>query len=135
MITEVPTQPTATTLKVSAKSSPNAVAGALAAQMRERDSAELQAVGAGAINQAVKAVAIARSYLKGSEIELVCVPAFITIAIGDQERTGISIQVERRRPSLLAEPAVPEPAIAEPAAPEPAIAEPTVPEPAIPEPA
>jgi stage V sporulation protein S len=83
-------------LKVSAKSSPNAVAGALAATLRERESAELQAVGAAAINQAIKAVAIARNYLKPSGIDAVCVPAFITVAIGDIERTGISLAIERR---------------------------------------
>ncbi len=85
------------TLKVSARSNPNAVAGALAAVMRERDNAEIQAVGAGAINQAIKAVAIARSYLKGSEIDVVCVPSFITVEISENERTGISLAVERRR--------------------------------------
>lgn len=84
------------TLKVSAKSNPNAVAGALAAVMRERDHAELQAVGAGAINQAIKAVAIARSYLKGSDIDVVCSPSFITVEISDKERTGISLSIERR---------------------------------------
>lgn len=83
-------------LKVSAKSNPNAVAGALAATLRERESAELQAVGAGAINQAIKAVAIARNYLKPSGIDAVCVPAFITVAISDIERTGISLVIERR---------------------------------------
>jgi stage V sporulation protein S len=83
-------------LKVSTKSNPNAVAGALAASLRERDTAELQAVGAGAINQAVKAVAIARNYLKAAGIDIVCVPAFITVAISDNERTGISLVVERR---------------------------------------
>ncbi|HTU81170.1 MAG TPA: stage V sporulation protein S [Candidatus Acidoferrales bacterium] len=89
-------------LKVSAKSNPNAVAGALAAALRERDAAELQAVGAGAINQAIKAVAIARNYLKGSEIDLVCTPSFITVAISDNERTGISLSVERRAAALPA---------------------------------
>ena len=83
-------------LKVSAKSNPNAVAGALAAALRERERVELQAVGAGAINQAVKAVAIARGYVKSSEIDVVCAPAFITVEIGDQERTGIALIVERR---------------------------------------
>ncbi|HEY3674955.1 MAG TPA: stage V sporulation protein S [Candidatus Tumulicola sp.] len=83
-------------LKVSAKSSPNAVAGALAASLRERESAELQAVGAAAINQAVKAVAIARAYLKPAGIDVMCVPAFVTVAIGENERTGISLVVERR---------------------------------------
>ena len=85
------------TLKVSAKSNPNAVAGALAAVIRERENAEIQAVGAGAINQAIKAVAIARSYLRGSEIDITCSPAFITVAISDKERTGISLVVERRK--------------------------------------
>ena len=83
-------------LKVSAKSSPNAVAGALTAMLRERERAELQAVGAGAINQAIKAVAIARNYLKAASLDAVCVPSFITVAIGEIERTGISLVVERR---------------------------------------
>lgn len=85
------------TLKVSAKSNPNSVAGALAAVMREREVAEIQAVGAGAINQAVKAVAIARSYLRDSAIDIVCAPAFITVEISECERTGISLAVERRQ--------------------------------------
>jgi stage V sporulation protein S len=83
-------------LKVSAKSNPNAVAGALAAVIRERETAEIQAVGAGAINQAIKAVAIARSYLKDSDLDVVCIPSFITVAISDNERTGISLAIERR---------------------------------------
>ena len=87
---------TASVLKVSAKSNPNSVAGALAAVLREREAAELQAVGAGAINQAIKAVAIARSYLKTSEIDLACVPSFIDVEINGNERTGISLAVERR---------------------------------------
>jgi stage V sporulation protein S len=85
------------TLKVSAKSNPNAVAGALAAALRERENAELQAVGAGAINQAIKAVAIVRSYLKGSELDVVCTPSFVVVAIGESERTAISLLVERRK--------------------------------------
>jgi stage V sporulation protein S len=85
------------TLKVSAKSNPNAVAGALAAALRERDSAELQAVGAGAINQAIKAVAIARSYLKGAALDAICMPSFVIVEIGDSERTAISLLVERRK--------------------------------------
>ena len=72
-------------LKVSAKSSPNAVAGAIAATLRERDGVELQAVGAGAINQAIKGVAIARNYLKTNGMDAVCVPAFVTVAIGDND--------------------------------------------------
>lgn len=93
-------QVTPGTLKVSARSNPNAVAGALAAVIRERDNAEIQAVGAGAINQAIKAVAIARSYLKGSEIDVVCVPSFITVEISEHERTGISLAIERREEAV-----------------------------------
>lgn len=84
------------TLKVSAKSNPNAVAGALAAVLRERDHAEVQAVGASAINQAVKAIAIARSYLKDEKIDLAVVPSFMTLSVGDEERTGMSLAIERR---------------------------------------
>ena len=87
---------TTSVLKVSAKSNPNSVAGALAAVLREREAAELQAVGAGAINQAIKAVAIARSYLKTSQIDLACVPSFIDVEINGNERTGISLSIERR---------------------------------------
>lgn len=93
---EMATQITPGTLKVSAKSNPNAVAGALAAVMRDRAVAEIQAVGAGAINQAVKAVAIARTYLREGDIDIVCIPSFITVEISDKERTGISLVVERR---------------------------------------
>jgi stage V sporulation protein S len=89
-------QVTSSILKVSAKSNPNSVAGALAAVLRERPAAELQAVGAGAINQAVKAVAIARSYLKAGDIDLACVPSFIDVEINGNERTGISLAIERR---------------------------------------
>ncbi|HLI96006.1 MAG TPA: stage V sporulation protein S [Candidatus Baltobacteraceae bacterium] len=86
---------TTSILKVSAKSNPNSVAGALAAVLREREAAELQAVGAGAINQAIKAVAIARSYLRASEIDLTCVPSFIDVEINGNERTGISLAIDR----------------------------------------
>jgi stage V sporulation protein S len=85
------------TLMVSAKSNPNAVAGALAAVLRERETAEVQAVGAGAINQAIKAVAIARTYLRGAKLDVVCAPSFVIVAIDESERTAISLQVERRK--------------------------------------
>jgi len=99
MITEpVKVQVTPGILKVSAKSNPNSVAGALAAVLRERENAELQAVGAGAINQAIKAVAIARTYLKANSMELVCVPSFIDVEISGNERTGISLAVRRVMP-------------------------------------
>lgn len=89
-------QVTSSVLKVSAKSNPNSVAGALAAVLRERPAAELQAVGAGAINQAVKAIAIARSYLRPGGMDLVCVPSFIDVEINGNDRTGISLAIERR---------------------------------------
>ena len=83
-------------LKVSSKSSPNAVAGALAAVLRERGNAEIQAIGAGAVNQAVKAVAIARGFVAPSGIDLVCVPAFTDIMIDGEERTAIKFIVGPR---------------------------------------
>jgi stage V sporulation protein S len=84
-------------LKVSAKSSPNAIAGALAGVIRERGTAEIQAIGAGAINQAVKAIAIARGFVAPSGIELVCIPAFTNIQIDGEERTAIKLIVEPLR--------------------------------------
>ena len=72
-------------LRVSTKSNPNSVAGALAGVLREKGTAELQAVGAGALNQAVKAVAIARGFVAPSGIDLVCVPAFADIEIDGEE--------------------------------------------------
>ncbi|GAA6514431.1 stage V sporulation protein S [Merdimmobilis hominis] len=83
-------------LKVSAKSIPNSVAGAIAGVIREKGSVEVQAVGAGASNQAVKAVAIARGYLAPSGIDLVCVPAFANVLIDSEERTAIKLIVEPR---------------------------------------
>jgi stage V sporulation protein S len=96
MSDDVHVSTTLSPLKVSAKSNPNAVAGALAAVIRERNTAEIQAVGAGAINQAIKAIAIARSYLRDSDLDVICIPSFITVAISDNERTGISLAIERR---------------------------------------
>src|SRR5690606_37525345 len=66
-------------LKVSSKSNPNKVAGALAGVIREKGRAEIQAIGAGAVNQAIKAIAIARGYLAPSGFDLVCVPAFTDV--------------------------------------------------------
>ena len=83
-------------LKVSAKSNPNSVAGALAGVLREHGAAEMQAIGAGALNQAVKAVAIARGFVAPSGINLICIPAFTDIIIDGEERTGIKLIVEPR---------------------------------------
>lgn len=76
-------------LRVSANSAPNSVAGAIASVMREQGEVEIQAVGAGATNQAVKAIAIARGYLAPVGLDLVCIPTFATVIINDQERTAI----------------------------------------------
>ena len=76
-------------LKVASNSNPNKVAGALAGVIREEGRAELQAIGAGAVNQAVKAIAIARGYLAPSGIDLVCVPAFTDVEIDGEKKTGI----------------------------------------------
>ncbi len=83
-------------LKVSAQSKPKSVAGALAAVLREKGSAEVQAVGAGAVNQAVKAIAIARGYVAPNGIDLVTIPAFAEIQIDSEERTAIRFIVEPR---------------------------------------
>jgi stage V sporulation protein S len=83
-------------LKVSARSRPSAVAGAIAGVVRESGRAEVQAIGAGATNQAVKAVAIARDYLRETGIEAVCLPAFIDVRIDNEDRTAIRLIVEPR---------------------------------------
>lgn len=83
-------------LKVSAKSVPNSVAGAIAGAVRESGSVEVQAIGAGATNQAVKAIAIARGYLAPAGMDLVCVPTFGNIVINNEERTAIRLIVERK---------------------------------------
>lgn len=82
------------TLKVSSKSNPSSVAGALANVFREKGNVEIQAVGAGAINQAIKAVAIARGFLAPSGKNLVCIPAFHDITIDGEERTAIKLIIE-----------------------------------------
>ena len=83
-------------LKVAANSSPNSVAGALAGVIRDEGKAELQAIGAGALNQGIKAVAIARGFVAPSGIDLYCIPAFIDIEIDGEERTAIKLIVRQR---------------------------------------
>lgn len=73
-------------LKVSAKSNPNSVAGALAGVLREKGTCEIQAIGAGALNQSIKAVAIARGFVAPSGLDLICIPAFTDIMIRSEER-------------------------------------------------
>ncbi len=83
-------------LKVSATSKPVAVAGAIAGVIRTQSRVEVQAIGAGAINQAVKAIAISRGYVAPGGLDLVCIPSFIDISIDGEERTGIRLVVEVR---------------------------------------
>ncbi|NLK96261.1 MAG: stage V sporulation protein S [Clostridiales bacterium] len=83
-------------LKVSTKSNPNSVAGALAAVIKEKNVVEIQAVGAGAINQAIKAIAIARGFLAPTGRDIVCIPAFTDIEINGEERTAIKLIVQPR---------------------------------------
>ena len=83
-------------LKVSTKSNPNSVAGALANVIREKGSVEIQVAGAGALNQAIKAVAIARGFMAPSGKNLVCIPAFQDINIDGEERTAIRLIIEAK---------------------------------------
>ena len=83
-------------LKISTKSNPNSVAGAIAGLIKEKGRAEMQAIGAGALNQAIKAIAIARGFVAPSGVDLICIPAFTEVKIEDDERTGIKLAVEPR---------------------------------------
>ncbi|MBO5479337.1 MAG: stage V sporulation protein S [Clostridia bacterium] len=83
-------------LKISSKSNPNSVAGAIAGLVKENERAEMQAIGAGALNQAIKAVAIARGFVAPTGVDLVCVPAFAEVQVEGEDRTGIRIVVESR---------------------------------------
>ena len=83
-------------LKVSSTSQPQSVAGAIAAIVRADRGVELQTIGAGAVNQAVKSVAIARGYVAPNGIELVCVPAFSQLDVDGETKTSIKFCVEKR---------------------------------------
>ena len=83
-------------IKVSGRSRSTAVAGAIAGVIRQHGHAEVQAIGAGAVNQAVKALAIARGYLERDEIDIVTTPYFIEVDIEGQERTAVRFRVEPR---------------------------------------
>jgi stage V sporulation protein S len=83
-------------IKVAATSRSTAVAGAIAGVMRETRRVHVQAIGAGAVNQAIKAVTIARSYLEMDGIDIVVVPSFVDVMIDNQERTAVRLSVEER---------------------------------------
>ena len=82
-------------LKVSAKSSPNMVAGAIAGITRENKEVELQAIGAGSVNQAIKAIAVARTFLEADDIAIACIPGFTEITVGEETRTAMKFTVIR----------------------------------------
>jgi stage V sporulation protein S len=83
-------------IRVAARSKSTAVAGAIAGVVREHGRAEIQAIGAGAVNQALKAIAIATGFLALDGVDVVCIPTFADVDIGGQERTAIRITVEPR---------------------------------------
>jgi stage V sporulation protein S len=83
-------------IKVASNSRSTAVAGAIAGVMREQDNVDVQAIGAGAVNQAVKAVAIARGYLELDGIDIICIPSFVEVDIEGQERTAVRLHIETR---------------------------------------
>lgn len=90
------TKSSVTLLKVSSKSNPASVAGAIAGLIRESGRCEIQAIGAGAVNQTVKAIGIARGYVAPGGLDLVTVPAFLNIEVAGEERTAIRFIVEPR---------------------------------------
>ncbi len=81
-------------IKVSARSRTAAVAGAIAGVMRDSQHAEVQAIGAGAVNQAIKAIVIAKGYLAEEGVHIACIPSFVDVDIDDQERTAIRFVIE-----------------------------------------
>lgn len=83
-------------LKVSSRSNPNSVAGAMAGVVRQEGQVEVQVVGAGALNQAIKALAIARLYVADSGRDLVCAPTFADIEINGERRTAIRLLIMDR---------------------------------------
>ncbi len=85
-------------VKVAASSRSTAVAGAIAGVMREKGQVDVQAIGAGAVNQAIKAVCIASGYLEEDGIEIMCIPSFVEVIIDGQERTAIRMRILKRPP-------------------------------------
>ena len=116
-------------IKVSANSRTSAVAGAIAGVIREHKRANVQAIGAGAVNQAVKALVLATGYLRNDGIDICCVPEFVDVEIEDKVRTAIRMVVEPRVPASPSLPASkPEPTGMEMLEPEPMKPEQTEPD-------
>ncbi len=83
-------------LKISSKSSPNSIAGAIAGVIKEQKRVELKAIGAGALNQAIKGIAIARGFVAPLGMDLICIPAFDDVVLDGEEKTAIKLIVEPR---------------------------------------
>ncbi len=83
-------------LKVAGASKPVSVAGAIAGVIRSQLRVEVHAIGAGAVNQAIKAIAISRGYVAPAGLDLICIPSFVDLTLDGQERTGIRLLVEVR---------------------------------------
>lgn len=88
------------TLKVSTRSNPNSVAGAMAGVVRSSGGVMVQVVGAGALNQAIKAIAIARGYVAADGIDLICVPSFAEVEIEGERRTAMRLRIQDRKLTL-----------------------------------
>lgn len=84
-------------LKISSKSNPNSVSGAIAGGLQENKRVELQAIGAGAVNQSMKAIAIARSFVAASGVDLLCIPAFCTVIVENEEKTGMKFIIKEEK--------------------------------------
>ena len=89
-------------IKVSANSRTAAVAGAIAGVMREHRYAEVQSIGAGAVNQAVKAIILAKGYLVNDGIDIICIPEFVDVEIDGKVRTAIKLIISPRGEELPA---------------------------------
>lgn len=85
------------TLKVGSESNPSSVAGAMTNLIRENKNVELQAIGAGAINQTVKAIATARGFIAPLGINLICIPAFTDVDVAGESRTGIKFIIKEEK--------------------------------------
>jgi stage V sporulation protein S len=83
-------------LKVSSKSKPNSVAGAIAGMIRSNSRVQIQTIGAGALNQAIKGIAIARGFIAPTGQELICIPYFKDIEVNGEVKTAIVLTIESR---------------------------------------
>lgn len=83
-----------TMIKVSSKSNPNSIAGAIAGLLKENSQVIITTIGAGAVNQAIKGIAIARGFVAPAGIDLICVPAFADVIVENENRTGIKLIIK-----------------------------------------